>query len=136
MIKVLVDTNMLIYAIDQKSAFFNGARAILESNKYELFTTSKKLTEFLVVATKPSGYGLNPDLALDFVDHFANILNVLYPNNTSCTVLFELIRKYRPAGAKIHDFEIVAIGISHGILDIATFNRKDFYGIEEVNLIS
>ncbi|MCC5933662.1 MAG: type II toxin-antitoxin system VapC family toxin [Candidatus Cyclonatronum sp.] len=135
MIKVLIDTNVLIYAIDQKSVFFQDARDILEAGKYELYTTSKNLTEFMVVATKNSGYGLNTDIASDILEDITHNLEVLYPNKTSSTILSELIRKYSPKGAIIHDFEIVAIGIAHGVMNIATFNTKDFTGINEVSLI-
>ncbi len=53
--KLLVDTNVLIYGIDQDSQFFARARAILENSYYHLVTTSKNLSEFLAVATRSSG---------------------------------------------------------------------------------
>jgi predicted nucleic acid-binding protein len=136
MTKVLVDTNVLIYAIDRKSAYYNAARAILETGEYELYTTSKNLTEFLVVATKPSGYGLSTDIAIDILVKITASLDVLYPNEVSSTLLSELMRNYRPVGAKIHDFEIVAIGLAHGVMNVATFNTKDFTGIKELTLIT
>ncbi|TVQ08749.1 MAG: PIN domain-containing protein [Balneolaceae bacterium] len=135
MTKVLVDTNVLIYAIDRKSAYYNDARAVLETGEYELYTTSKNLTEFLVVATKSSGYGLSTDIAIDILEKLTAGLSVLYPNEISSTLLSELIRSYRPIGAKIHDFEIVAIGLAHGVINVATFNTKDFAGIKELSLI-
>jgi hypothetical protein len=60
---------------------------------------------------------------------------VLYPKEVSSTMLSELMRNYRPVGAKIHDFEIVAIGLAHGVMNVATFNAKDFTGIIELTLI-
>jgi len=54
MSKVLVDTNIFVYGIDEDSAFFKRARKILEQDKYQLATTSKNLIEFLAVTTKSS----------------------------------------------------------------------------------
>jgi len=45
-----------------------------------------------------------------------------------------LLEKYRPTGLKIHDYEIISIGLVNGINQIATFNSKDFEDIEEVNI--
>ena len=57
--KLLVDTNVLIYGIDQDSRFFVRARTILENSNYQLVTTSKNLSEFLAVVTRSSGYDLS-----------------------------------------------------------------------------
>ena len=49
MSKILVDTNILVYGIDEDSAFFKRARKLLEQEKNQLVTTSKNLVEFLAV---------------------------------------------------------------------------------------
>ncbi len=46
MSKVLVDTNILVYGIDEDSTFFKRARKILEQETHQLVTTSKNLSEF------------------------------------------------------------------------------------------
>jgi len=73
MSKILIDTNILVYGIDQDSAFFKRARTILEQEKNQLVTTSKNLIEFLAVTTKSSGYNLNNDTALEIVEEIISI---------------------------------------------------------------
>jgi len=46
----------------------------------------------------------------------------------------DLLKTYQPAGLQIHDFEIAGIGLANGINRIATFNRKDFIRISEIDL--
>lgn len=48
--KILVDTNVLIYSIDEDSKYFDSAQKIF-SEELELYTTSKNLSEFLTVVT-------------------------------------------------------------------------------------
>lgn len=61
-------------------------------------------------------------------------VEILYPSQESFAILLELVGRYQPQGLQIHDFEIVSIGLAHGIHDLATFNRKDFQPIKEVSL--
>jgi len=41
-----------------------------------------------------------------------------------------------PAGKRIHDFEIVAIGLSNGIKQIGTQNVSDFKNVNEITVVS
>jgi hypothetical protein len=45
------------------------------------------------------------------------------------------LKKYSPIGLKIHDYEIVSIGLENKISQIVTFNKKDFEEIEEIYLV-
>ena len=51
MSKLLLDTNVLIYSIDEGSKYFQKAQDIF-SKQLELYTTSKNLSEFLSVVTR------------------------------------------------------------------------------------
>ena len=51
MSKLLLDTNVLIYSIDEGSKYFQKAQDIF-SKQLELFTTSKNLSEFLSFVTR------------------------------------------------------------------------------------
>ena len=135
MSRVLVDTNLLAYGIDQDSVFYNRARQILDHSESDLVTTSKNLTEFLAVVTKSSGYDLDNTSALAIFEEIRQGMEVLYPSQNSMAYFLELMNKYQPKGLKIHDFEIVSIGIANGIQEVATFNTVDFKRIEEISLI-
>jgi len=74
------------------------------------------------------------DKALLVIQDFMDILTILYPSEKSLTIFKDLLQKYKPTGLKIHDFEILSIGLTNQINTIATFNVKDFEEISEINL--
>ena len=135
MSKLLVDTNILIYGIDEDSKFFDQSRNILDHSDYQLVTTSKNLVEFLTVVTRASGYDFKTDRALEILDEIIQIVQIIYPSQDSLAILLELTRRYRPSGLKIHDYEIMSIGLASGIYDVATFNKKDFQAVNEILLL-
>ena len=132
--KILVDTNILIYAIDKDSLYFEKAQDIIQNTTLYLYTTSKNISEFLAVITKGPENGLSIDDALNAVNEYISFLKVLYPNQNTYKHFMKLLKKYNPMGLKIHDFEIASIGITNAIEQIATFNQKDFQQIEEISV--
>ena len=134
MSKILVDTNILVYGIDEDSAFFKRARKILEEEKYQLVTTSKNLIEFLAVTTKISGYNLENDTALEIIEEILQGIEIVYPTQESMAIFLDLMTRYQPKGLKVHDFEIISIGLAHGVHEVATFNIKDFKSVNEIVL--
>ena len=135
MSKILIDTNILVYGIDQDSAFFKRARTILEQEKNQLVTTSKNLIEFVAVTTKSSGYNLNNDTALEIVEEIIASIEIVYPTQGSMAIFLDLLNRYQPKGLKVHDFEIISIGLANGIHEVATFNTKDFKSVKEISLL-
>ncbi|MDZ7693708.1 MAG: PIN domain-containing protein [Balneolaceae bacterium] len=125
MSKLLIDTNIFVYGIDQDSKFFSRSRNILDGSAYQLVTTSKNLLEFLAVVTRNSGYDLKTELALEILDDIIQGIDVLYPTQDSLAIFLELMDRYQPSGLKVHDFEIISIGLAAGVHQVATFNEKD-----------
>ena len=75
MSKLLLDTNVLIYSIDEGSKYFNKAHNIF-SEQFELYTTSKNLSEFLSVITRiPNPLSLKD--ALIVIEDFVNVMTIL-----------------------------------------------------------
>ena len=132
MSKILLDTNVLIYSIDKDSKYFNKAQGLFSGDN-ELFTTSKNLSEFLSVITRiPNPLSLKD--ALLVVDDFTKAMTILYPDAESFLVFREMLKKYKPIGLLIHDYEILSISISNHVTTIATFNEKDFKKVKEIKL--
>lgn len=50
-------------------------------------------------------------------------------------IFLELMERYQPKGLKVHDLEIISIGLAAGIHQIATFNEKDFKAVKEISLL-
>lgn len=134
MSKVLVDTNVLVYAKDSSSIFHNDALALFQRGD-DLFLTSKNLTEYYAVTTKGDEPLLTPSEALQDISEFISNCSLLFPSETSHQELSLLILKYKPKGLLIHDFEIAAIALANGISNMATFNRRDFQRISELVLL-
>ena len=135
MSKVLLDTNILVYSIDEESRFFQRAQRIISNTNYDLFTTSKNLSEFLAVVTRFPKNALTIDEALQSIDDFQTFTTILFPTDRTTHVFRELLLKYKPTGLKIHDFEIVSIGLANQIKKIATLNVKDVQEIEEIDIL-
>ena len=135
MSKLLLDTNVLIYAKDV-SSIYHGVSLSLITRPNEFYITSKNLTEYYAVVTKGEKPLLSPVNAFDDIREFMNYFIVLYPNPVSYQRLEELILRYEPKGLLIHDFEIAAIALASGITKVATFNKSDFQMIKEIEIIT
>lgn len=77
MSKLLIDTNVLIYSIDEGSKYFSSVQKIY-SEQFELFTTSKNISEFLSVITRLPQKSLALNEALQIVDDFINVMRILF----------------------------------------------------------
>jgi len=135
MSKVLIDTNVLIYSIDEDSKYFEIVHRFLSQPNHELFVTSKNISEFLSVMTRIPKSPLTIESALIVVEDFTKMFKVLYPNAKSFSLFMMLLQKYNPHGLQIHDFEIISTALANNISEIATFNKRDFEKVEEIELI-
>ena len=136
MINILIDTNLLIYAIDEDSKYYHSVQKLLDDESNNLFTTSKNISEFLSVITRYPGKSISIKDALIVIKEFESIFTVLYPSEESNLIFIDLLKKYSPHGRKIHDYEIISIALSYKIKRIAIVNKKDFSEIKEIELIT
>ncbi len=134
--KVLLDTNTLLYAVDEESKYFESVQELLSDNSIKFFTSSKNISEFLSVITRIPDSSISIKDALLITEDFQNNFSILYPTEKSNWIFIELLRKYSPRGLKIHDNEIISIALSNKIKNIATLNKKDFGNVEEIEVVS
>jgi predicted nucleic acid-binding protein len=132
MIDVLVDTNMLIYAMDKSSIHHDRASEVLLDRNHNLFTTTKNISEFFAVSSKLK-IPLKKSLSF-YADLKANI-SILFPTSESLSIFEGLIQKYTPKGNRVFDVEIVSVMIAHSVGTVSTLNLKDFAGITEVQTL-
>ena len=132
--RLLVDTNILIYAIDADSKFHEKAQKLILNPRYELYTTSKNISEFLVVLTRTESIKIDVIKVLKILKNLLSNFVILYPNKESTIKFEELLKKYKPRGLRIHDFEIISIGLASGIDLIVTQNIDDFKNVKEISL--
>jgi len=134
--RILIDTNILIYSIDVDSKFHHKSLKLLLNPDNELYTTSKNISEFLVVLTRSKYIKITVLEALEILSELLTNIMILYPTEQTRNVFYNLLKKYTPSGLRIHDFEIVSIALTNGIKNIATQNISDFKNIEEIKIIT
>ncbi|HKJ69354.1 MAG TPA: PIN domain-containing protein [bacterium] len=128
--KQFLDTNVLVYAIDADSQFYEQSRSVLLDSDGKICPSSKNLTEFLAVVARVGERPLTLPEALHAVQSFLCLCSVLYPTPKSARILYELLQKHQITGLAIHDVEIASIALAHEISELLTFNTDDFGFIE------
>jgi len=130
---ILVDTNILIYGIDESSEFHKRSKEILTGDKFNLFITSKNVSEYFAVCTKLK---IDKEIVLGFYNDIKKNTIILYPNDNSIKKFEMLVKKYFPTGNRVYDLEIVSVMLANDVKYLATFNTKDFDNIKEISLIN
>ncbi|MRH89104.1 PIN domain-containing protein [Nocardia sp. SYP-A9097] len=129
---ILLDTNVLLAATDTARAEFQAARAALDiwpGKGITLYTSGQILREYLCVATRPvnrNGLGLARLDALANIGVLSERLRLLDESQKVHGRLLTLINDTECAGKQVHDANIVATMLTHGVDAIATLNIGDF----------
>jgi len=129
--KLVLDTNILIYGINEESRYFEEIRRVLKNPRYHFFITSKQISEFICVLSKLGRYEVIENELPVILSKF----KVIFPNKRSLDVFRQLIHKYKPVGNRVFDIEIVSIMLSKKIKNLYSINVRDFNDIEEIRLI-
>ena len=135
----LVDTNVLIYALDADAPQHAVARSLLEAARdgsVVLYVTSQILCEFYSIVTnarrvaKPQA----PADALKALADLLTFLHVLPIPATAAQGLMELLQRHPVSGGDVFDLQIVATMQANGIERIYTFNRGDFEAVSGISV--
>lgn len=133
---MLVDTNILIYAINSDSPKNKKAQVFLQTHRKELVVAHQNIFETLRVLThlnysKP----MSPKEAQEAVLAILRACRVIIPDYDTHYLAFELIKEYNLSGNRIFDAYLCATAISNGIRIIATDNERDFkkFGVTVYN---
>lgn len=126
-----VDTNILVYASGRTSPWHNRANDLLKKatiGGVTLFISPQVLREYLSVATR--SVAQKNAIPWDKISknhiHFQRIFKVLPENIATAKTLGELVHTYHVAGKAVHDANIVATMLVHGIKYLLTHNVDDF----------
>lgn len=133
---LLLDTNVLMYAIDTRSSFHQQSRHFIDTYQGEMFTSSKNLSEYISAGTRGDQPIFTVEEALQDIEDFNRFLTVLYPNKDSFSLFRNLIGQYLVRGKRVHDVEIASIALANGITQIVTFNTSDFKSIAEITVVT
>ena len=100
--KLVLDTNVLIYGINEESRYFEDIKSVVENPRYHIYVTSKQISEFICVLSKLGRY----DVIENELPVILNQFKVIFPNKRSVRIFQELINKYKPVGTRVFDIEI------------------------------
>ena len=128
---VFVDTNVLVYANQELAEFHEQASARLteiDEAGAPFWISRQILREYLAVVTRQHGLGaaLPPSLAARRVRQFESLFRVAEDGPEVTEVLLDLLTRFPTAGRQVHDANIVATMLAHGIDRLLTFNTADF----------
>ncbi len=133
----LVDSNIIIYAINTSSPKHKIGQQFLQEKQKTLVLSQQNIFESIRVLTHPKFPSPMKSLdAVDAVGRIARILNIIAPVYETAFVAMELIKRHGLVADRIFDAYLVATMLTNDITEIATDNEKDltlFQGITVVN---
>ncbi|MDZ7289249.1 MAG: PIN domain-containing protein [candidate division KSB1 bacterium] len=137
---IFVDTNVWVARIIEDHVFHQRAHVKLNQlvEQEELFCLSGQIIRELISVCS-LGRNLSRPLCWDElrqqVDALLAQTILLNENETSTRKLVELGEHYQVIGKQIHDTNIVATMLTHGITRLVTFNPDDFRRFTEIEVI-
>ena len=133
---MLIDSNILVYAINTSSPKHKVAKQFLKENIKDLIVAHQNIFETLRVITHPKFPSpMFPDNALDSVKGIINVCRIIAPDYKTHSIALELIKKYNLSADMVFDAYLTATAVSNDVTTIATDNIKDFkkFGIDLIN---
>jgi uncharacterized protein len=137
----IVDTNVLVYALDTAAPQHNAARTLLETARVDiatLYVTSQILCEFYSVMTNPRRVAQprTADEAMSVLSDALTFLHVLPIPASTIDRLLGLLRRRSVMGSNVFDLHIIAAIQANGIGTIYTFNVADFAIFPELSIVT
>lgn len=127
--RVLLDSNVLIAAIDSSRQGHLLARSLIESDPRALSVTGQNLREFLSALTRPTsanGYGAPGDRAVADWAEITSTMEFMDETPGSRQLLTSFVSDGKATGTQVHDANLVAVAVEHGATTLITANRCHF----------
>jgi predicted nucleic acid-binding protein len=130
--RVLLDTNVLLAATDEGQAEHRDALTVVNdwaAGHTDLCTSGQILREYLAVATRPAmrnGLGMKLPDALGNVRAIRERTTLLAEDSRVADRLLGLLTDVDCQGKQVHDANLVATMLVHGIGAVVTMNVADF----------
>ena len=128
---VFVDTNVLIFANVAEAPLHKVSLAKLQeyrASDCKIWISGQVLREYLAVRSRAELFNKASDLStlVDRVRFFESDFNVVYDTPATMDKLLMLVKKIDVGGKQVHDANIVATMLAHGIKYLLTDNVEDF----------
>jgi len=130
---MLVDTNILVYAVNSASPKQKMAQYFLQDQKSHLFVAHQNICEALRVLTHPKFFHpMTERNAIAAITRIASVLTIVSPDLGTIDITLALILKYQITSNMIFDAYLTATGLTNDIAVIATDNERHFRIFKEI----
>lgn len=134
---ILVDSNVLIYAINVSSPKHKRAQRFLQENVGQLSIAHQNIFESLRVLTHPKFVlPAKPSEAIEAIEAIVRACSVISPDYKTHYVALELVKKHSLVADQIFDAYLVATALTNSITIIATDNVKDFRKFSGIKIVN
>ena len=134
---ILVDSNVLIYAINSRSPKSNRAQSFLKNSAGNFSVAHQNILESLRVLTHPKfPKPMKIESAISSLEAITNAASIVSPDYRTQRIALDLIRRHRLVSDEIFDAYLVATALANDIYEIATDNEQDFKKIKEIKVIN
>ena len=131
---LFIDTNVLVYANVNEAPQHQAALAAIDQAREDgrvLWISRQVLREYLVTLTRPQAFQDVPlTTVLEQVRLFQDYFEVADDTDAVTDQLMQLMDDILIGGKQVHDANIVATMLAHGIPTLLTHNGKDFERFE------
>lgn len=134
--RILLDTNILIYAYDRSSLYHAKAAEIIKlalAGDFEAVVAQQNLVEFANVLT--SNYKISASSVSQDIENISKDFQLITPLPKTIHLFLTLIRDLN-VKTYLFDIYLVATMISNDIESLITLNDKDFAGIKGLTVIN
>jgi len=139
----LLDTNVIVYAIDDQSQFFSASKHIIERGRkgeISLCISPQIMSEFYAIITdsKRVKKPLQIEEALYELNRFfhSSHIKTIYFDAHTIEILLTLLKRYTCKKQDIFDFQLVATMLAHQVSHLYTYNNRDFEKFTEITVLS
>ena len=136
-----IDTNVLIYALNEESSFHDQARKLLASvaeNTYFGIVCWQNLTEFYAIVTDKRRFPrplLPSEAMVEIKKLFEMGIEVIGANQRARAIWSGILKVVMPKGQQVHDTFLAATFLSHGVDILVTENKADFEAIKNLKVL-
>ncbi|HTW52337.1 MAG TPA: type II toxin-antitoxin system VapC family toxin [Stellaceae bacterium] len=137
----VVDTNVLVYALDGDAPQHTAARALLEAGRdpaNTLYVTPQILGEFYAIVTNPRRVA-KPRPAAEAIAAITDLLAYVHVLPVPARAIDDwlgLLRRHPVTGGDAFDLQIAATMQANGVQRIYTFNTADFGVYSELAVVT
>lgn len=134
---MLIDSNILIYAINADSPKHKKAQQFLQENLTNLEIAHQNILEAIRVLTHQKfSKPMRLNKALIAIQAISQSCRIISPTQTTYYLSLGLIKKYKLVGNRIFDAYLAATALSNSINTIATDNSSDFEKFTDLTIFN